>query len=207
MHGIKRGLFSNEAGVGSAPNAAAAAMVTHPVKQGLAQMVSVFLDTLVICSATAFMCLCSGVAPDPALRGVPYVQAALSSTFGTAGTWFVTAATLLFAFTTILGNYYYGESNLQYLLRRDARKWELAVFRLAAAAIVFQGARMDFSLAWDTADVTMGLMTLINLPAICLLSGSAMRTLADYRRQRSAGKDPVFQAADAGIREKTEFWT
>ncbi len=207
MHGIKRGLFSNEAGVGSAPNAAAAAMVSHPVKQGLAQMVSVFLDTLVICSATAFMCLCSGVAPDPALRGVPYVQAALSSTFGTAGTWFVTAATLLFAFTTILGNYYYGESNLQYLLRRDARRWELAVFRLAAAAIVFQGARMDFSLAWDTADVTMGLMTLINLPAICLLSGSAMRTLADYRRQRSAGKDPMFRAADAGIREKTEFWT
>lgn len=120
MHGIKRGLFSNEAGVGSAPNAAAAASVSHPVKQGLAQMLSVFLDTLVICSATAFLCLCSGVAPSPELKGVPYVQAALGATFGPAGNWFITVMTLFFAFTTILGNYYYCESNLHYILSREA---------------------------------------------------------------------------------------
>ncbi|WP_295579271.1 sodium:alanine symporter family protein [uncultured Oscillibacter sp.] len=206
MHGIKRGLFSNEAGVGSAPNAAAAASVSHPVKQGLAQMLSVFLDTLVICTATAFLCLCSGVAPDPALKGVPYVQAALAGTFGEAGHWFITVTTLLFAFTTILGNYYYCESNLQYLLRRDARRWEMAVFRLVAAAIVFQGARMDFSLVWDTADVTMGLMALINLPAILLLAKPALLALEDYTRQKRLGRDPVFRAADIGLRDRTEFW-
>lgn len=206
MYGIKRGLFSNEAGVGSAPNAAAAASVSHPVKQGLAQVLSVFLDTLVICSATAFLCLCSGVEPDEALKGVPYVQAALSGTFGSFGNWFITGATLLFAFTTILGNYYYCESNLQYLLRRDARRWELAVFRLAAALIVFFGAQMDFSLVWDTADVTMGLMALINLPSILLLSGTALLALEDYLRQKRAGKDPVFRAADIGLENKTEFW-
>ncbi|MDD3347480.1 sodium:alanine symporter family protein [Oscillibacter sp.] len=206
MHGIKRGLFSNEAGVGSAPNAAAAASVSHPVKQGLAQMLSVFLDTLVICTATAFLCLCSGVAPTPALKGVPYVQTALASTFGTAGHWFITGATLLFAFTTILGNYYYCESNLQYLLRRDARRWEMTLFRLVAVLIVFQGAQLDFSLVWDTADVTMGAMTLINLPAILLLSKPALLALRDYVSQKRQGKDPVFQAADIGLRDQTEFW-
>ena len=206
MYGIKRGLFSNEAGVGSAPNAAAAASVSHPVKQGLAQMLSVFLDTLVICSATAFLCLCSGVEPQESLKGVPYVQAALAGTFGSFGHWFITFATLLFAFTTILGNYYYCESNLQYLLRRDARRWELTVFRLLAVYIVFLGARMDFSLVWDTADVTMGCMALINLPAILLLAKPVLLALKDYQRQRREGKDPVFHAADIGLAGKTEFW-
>ena len=206
MYGIKRGLFSNEAGVGSAPNAAAAASVSHPVKQGLAQMLSVFLDTLVICSATAFLCLCSGVEPQESLKGVPYVQAALAGTFGSFGHWFITFATLLFAFTTILGNYYYCESNLQYLLRRDARRWELTVFRLLAVYIVFLGARMDFSLVWDTADVTMGCMALINLPAILLLAKPVLLALKDYQRQRREGKDPVFRAADIGLAGKTEFW-
>ena len=206
MYGIKRGLFSNEAGVGSAPNAAAAAAVSHPVKQGLAQMLSVFLDTLVICSATAFLCLCSGVEPQEALKGVPYVQAALAGTFGSFGHWFITLATLLFAFTTILGNYYYCESNLQYLLRRDARRWELTVFRLAAVYIVFLGARMDFALVWDMADVTMGCMALINLPAILLLAKPVLLALKDYQRQKKEGKDPVFHAADIGLAGKTEFW-
>ena len=206
MYGIKRGLFSNEAGVGSAPNAAAAASVSHPVKQGLAQMLSVFLDTLVICSATAFLCLCSGAEPQESLKGVPYVQAALAGTFGSFGHWFITFATLLFAFTTILGNYYYCESNLQYLLRRDARRWELTVFRLLAVYIVFLGARMDFSLVWDTADVTMGCMALINLPAILLLAKPVLLALKDYQRQRREGKDPVFHAADIGLAGKTEFW-
>ena len=206
MYGIKRGLFSNEAGVGSAPNAAAAASVSHPVKQGLAQVLSVFLDTLVICSATAFLCLCSGVEPQEALKGVPYVQAALAGTFGDFGHWFITFATLLFAFTTILGNYYYCESNIQYLLRRDARRWELTVFRLLAVYIVFLGARMDFSLVWDLADVTMGCMALINLPAILLLAKPVLLALKDYQRQKKEEKDPVFHAADIGLAGKTEFW-
>mgnify|MGYP004490829871 CR=1 FL=1 len=206
MHGIKRGLFSNEAGVGSAPNAAAAASVSHPVKQGLAQMLSVFLDTLVICSATAFLCLCSGVTPSPELKGVPYVQAALESTFGPAGNWFITVITIFFAFTTILGNYYYCESNLHYMLRRDARKWELMVFRILAMLIVFQGARLNFSLVWDTADVTMGCMALINLPSIVLLAKPALAALQDYTRQRKAGLDPQFRAADVGLAGKTAYW-
>ena len=202
MHGIKRGLFSNEAGVGSAPNAAAAASVSHPVKQGLAQMLSVFLDTLVICSATAFLCLCSGVAPSPELKGVPYVQAALGATFGPAGNWFITVMTLFFAFTTILGNYYYCESNLHYILSREARKMELLVFRIIAVLIVFQGARLNFSLVWDT----MGFMALINLPSIVLLAKPALLALQDYTRQRREGKDPVFHAADIGLGGKTAYW-
>ena len=206
MHGIKRGLFSNEAGVGSAPNAAAAASVSHPVKQGLAQMLSVFLDTLVICSATAFLCLCSGVAPSPELKGVPYVQAALWATLGPAGNWFITVMTLIFAFTTILGNYYYCESNLHYILSREARKTELLVFRIIAVLIVFQGARLNFSLVWDTADVTMGFMALINLPSIVLLAKPALLALQDYTRQRREGKDPVFHAADIGLGGKTAYW-
>ena len=206
MQGVKRGLFSNEAGVGSAPNAAASANVSHPVKQGLAQMLSVFLDTLVICSATAFLCLCSGVAPSPELKGVPYVQAALGATFGPAGNWFITVMTLFFAFTTILGNYYYCESNLHYILSREARKTELLVFRIIAVLIVFQGARLNFSLVWDTADVTMGFMALINLPSIVLLAKPALLALQDYTRQRREGKDPVFHAADIGLGGKTAYW-
>ena len=206
MYGIKRGLFSNEAGVGSAPNAAAAASVSHPVKQGLAQILSVFIDTLLICSATAFLCLCSGVEPDAALKGVPYVQAALAGTFGQFGRWFITGAMLLFAFTTILGNYYYCESNFQYLLRRDAKGWELTAFRLAAVFVVFLGSRMDFSLVWDLADVLMGGMVLINLPVIWRLSGTVLAALKDYIRQRESGQNPVFHAADIGLAGKTEFW-
>lgn len=207
MYGIKRGLFSNEAGVGSAPNAAAAAAVSHPVKQGLAQVLSVFIDTLLICSATAFLCLCSGVEPDAALKGVPYVQAALAGTFGVFGHWFITGAMLLFAFTTILGNYYYCESNFCYLLRRDVRRWEVAVFRLAAVAVVFLGAQMDFTLVWDLADVLMGGMVLINLPVIVYLFRPVMAALQDYTAQRRQGKDPVFQSSSIGLTGKTEFWT
>lgn len=206
MYGIKRGLFSNEAGVGSAPNAAAAAMVSHPVKQGLAQMLSVFLDTLVICSATAFLCLCSGVEPTEALKGVPYVQAAMAGTFGGFGSWFITVIVVLFAFTTILGNYYYCESNFQYLLRRDAKRWEMTVFRIVAAVIVFFGAQLSFDTVWAAADVTMGCMALINLPVIVYLSRPAMAALKDYTAQLKAGKDPVFKAASIGLEGKTEFW-
>ena len=165
-----------------------------------------FIDTLLVCSATAFMCLCSGVAPDAALKGVPYVQAALSGTFGVFGNWFITGAMLLFAFTTILGNYYYCESNLQYLLRRDAKRGEMTVFRVIAVAIVFLGAQLDFSLVWDLADVLMGCMALINLPVILRLAKPALLALRDYLDQKEQGRDPVLRAGSIGLAGKTEFW-
>ncbi|KAF5048949.1 Amino-acid carrier protein AlsT [anaerobic digester metagenome] len=206
MHGIKRGLYSNEAGVGSAPNAAASASVSHPVKQGLVQMLSVFIDTLLICSATAFMLLCSGVAPDASLKGVPYVKAAVSNTFGHFGIIFVTFALFCFAFTTILGNFYYAEANLKYLNKATPSKAMLTVFRTVAVVIVFFGAQLEFSIAWDTADVLMGFMALINLPIIVILGAPAVRCLQDYTTQRQRGLNPVFKASSIDLKDKTDFW-
>lgn len=206
MQGIKRGLYSNEAGVGSAPNAAAAANVSHPVKQGLVQMLSVFIDTILVCTATAMMCLCTGIIPSEELKGAPFVQASLSTTFGPVGPYFITFALLLFAFTTLLGNLFYCEGCLRYITRERIGKRGLTVFRLAAAALVFAGAQMEFDLVWDVADVLMGVMALINLPVIVLLGRTALSALKDYTSQRREGKDPVFRAASIGLKEKTDFW-
>jgi AGCS family alanine or glycine:cation symporter len=206
MLGIKRGLYSNEAGVGSAPNAAASASVSHPVKQGLVQMLSVYLDTIVICSTTAFMVLCSGIAPSAELRGVPYVQAAVSNTFGAFGPIFVTFALFCFAFTTLLGNYYYAEQNLKYLKNGAAGKTEVTIFRAVAVVIIFAGSQLDFGIAWDTADVLMGLMAMINLPVICILAKPAIQCLNDYVAQKNAGKSPVFKAATIGLKDDTDYW-
>ncbi len=156
MNGIKRGLFSNEAGVGSAPNAAASAAVSHPVKQGLVQMLSVFIDTILICSATAFMLLCSGTAPSVEQAGMPWVQAAASSSLGGFGTIFITIALCLFAFTTLIGNFYYAEMGLQFLCGRKPGKVLLNIFRIVAALVVLVGATMEFGLVWNMADVLMG---------------------------------------------------
>ncbi|GKV56561.1 sodium:alanine symporter [Sporosarcina sp. NCCP-2222] len=206
MHGIKRGLYSNEAGVGSAPNAAASASVSHPVKQGLVQMLSVFIDTLLICTATAFMLLSSGVTPTEELKGVPFAQAAVSTTFGDFGIWFITFALFCFAFTTIIGNFFYAESNLKYLNKKSVGKTGLMIFRLAAVVIVFFGAQLDFSIAWDTADVLMGIMALINIPIILILGRTAFKCLDDYTKQKKEGKNPVFKAKSIGLKEKTDFW-
>ena len=206
MQGIKRGLYSNEAGVGSAPNAAAAADVSHPVKQGLVQMLSVFIDTLLVCTATAMMCLCTGIVPSEQLKGAAFVQQSLSTTFGSVGPYFLTLALLLFAFTTLLGNLFYCEGCLRYITRERIGKRGLTVFRLAAAALVFAGAQMEFDLVWDVADVLMGVMALINLPVIVLLGRTALSALKDYTSQRREGKDPVFRAASIGLKEKTDFW-
>ena len=207
MQGIKRGLFSNEAGVGSAPNAAAAADVSHPVKQGLVQMLSVFIDTILVCSATAMMCLCSGVAPDPSMSdGASYVQAALSTVFGPVGPYFITVAMLLFAFTTLLGNLFYCEGCLNYIAGRTLDKLPLTVFRVIAAVVVFLGAQMELNLVWNIAEVLMGLMAIINLPVIVLLGGTAMKCLSDYTRQKREGHNPVFRAAAIGLKQKTDFW-
>ena len=206
MYGIKRGLYSNEAGMGSAPNAAASADVSHPVKQGLVQMLSVFLDTLLICTATAFMCLLSGVAPMEELAGAPYVQAALGNVLGGFGPVFITVSMTLFAFTTLIGNYYYCEGCLRFILKRQPSKKFMTGFRVAASVIVFVGAVASMSLVWNLADVTQGLMVVTNIPVILLLVKPAVAALKDYQRQRQAGENPVFRAADIGLKEKTEFW-
>lgn len=206
MQGIKRGLFSNEAGVGSAPNAAASASVSHPVKQGLVQMLSVFIDTIVICSATSFLLLCSGVAPSDELKGMPWVQAAAEASLGQAGIIFITVALFLFAFTTLIGNFFYAEMGLGYLCDKKPNKNLLIALRVIATIVVFGGSMMEFSVAWSTADVIMGFLALINLPVIIILGGPAIQCMRDYMKQKREGKNPVFKAKDIRIRDKTDFW-
>jgi AGCS family alanine or glycine:cation symporter len=206
LQGIKRGLFSNEAGVGSAPNAAAAADVSHPAKQGLVQMLSVFIDTMLICMATAMMCLCSGVVPDVSIAGAAYVQQALSTVFGAAGPFFISIAMLLFAFTTLLGNFFYSEGCLKYIVQQKINNTILRLFQVAAAVIIFIGALLDFSLAWSIADILMGLMAIINLPVIVILGKTAIKALDDYNKQKRSGNNPVFKAKSIGIKEKLDFW-
>ncbi|MBQ2390281.1 MAG: alanine:cation symporter family protein [Clostridia bacterium] len=206
MYGIKRGLFSNEAGVGSAPNASASADVTHPIKQGLVQVLSVFIDTLLICSATAFMCMCSGVEPSEGLSGAPYVQEALSKTLGTFGPAFITVAMILFAFTTLLGNLYYVDQCIYFLLKRKPGKLFQSVYYIIASIVIFIGAGLSAGLLWDIADITMGAMTIINIPVIFILSKYAIRALKDYEIQRKQGKEPVFRAEDIKLRHDTDCW-
>ena len=192
MQGIKRGLFSNEAGMGSAPNAAATASTSHPVKQGLIQTLGVFTDTLVICSCTAFIILISGVELSE-FDGVQLTQEALTAEIGGVGRIFVALAILLFAFSSIFGNYYYGEANIRFITKSATA---LTLYRLTVVAIVMCGSLLSLKMVWSLADVTMGLMTLCNLVAIVLLGRRAMLLLADYNRQRKEGKNPVFRKAD-----------
>ena len=206
MQGVKRGLFSNEAGVGSAPNAAASANVSHPVKQGLVQMLSVFLDTLLICSATALMLLCSGVEPTEAAQGAPYVQSALSAVFGSVGPIFITVAMVLFAFTTLIGNLYYVDNALAYLMKKVPSKQFMVVFRIVAVLLIFVGAGLSIDLVWNLADVLMGVMVMINIPVIFILSRPALAALKDYAAQRKMGRNPVFKAASIDLKEKTDYW-
>ena len=205
MWGIKRGLYSNEAGMGSAPNAAAAADVKHPAKQGLVQMLSVFIDTLLICSATAFLCLFSGVEPTADAAGAAYVQACTASALGGFGPVFIAVAVCLFAFTTLLGNYYYTEGCLRFIMKKEPSKTFMLVFRLIATALVFLGAVISAGLAWDTADLLQALMVIINVPVIVILAKPAIAALRDYEWQVRKGKDPVYRAAANGVKG-TDFW-
>ncbi|MBD3107323.1 alanine:cation symporter family protein [Bacillus sp. AGMB 02131] len=188
LFGIKRGLFSNEAGMGSAPNAAATAAVTHPVKQGLIQTLGVFLDTILICSATAFIILLSDAASSGA-EGINLTQMALSEHIGSWAGTFVSIAIFLFAFSSIIGNYYYGETNIEFI--RD-NKTILYVYRVAVIAMVIFGAVANLGVVWTLADIFMGVMALINLVAIFLLYKVVLVALKDYKEQRKQGKDPVF---------------
>ena len=204
--GMKRGLYSNEAGIGSAPNAAAAAKVSHPVKQGLVQMLSVFIDTLLICSATAFMGLSSGIEPSPALDGSPFIQEALASVFGNFGYYFITISLILFGFTTFIGNLYYVDSNFDYIVGKELTEKQRLPYRLIAVFLIFFGAIQEQGFVWNLSDLFMGIMALINLPAILVLSNKLIACLNDYEAQRKRGEDPVFVAKNIGIKEDLDYW-
>ena len=206
MYGIKRGLFSNEAGVGSAPNASASAEVSHPVKQGLVQVLSVFIDTLLVCTATAFMCMCSGVEPSADISGAAYVQAAMQKMLGDFGPVFITLSMMLFAFTTLLGNLFYVDKSLCYMLKKVPGKKFMGVYYILASLLIFVGAGLSADLLWNIADITMGGMALINIPVIFLLSKYAIRALNDYTAQRKQGKEPEFHAESIGLPHKVDYW-
>ena len=195
MVGVKRGLFSNEAGEGSAPNVAATADISHPVKQGLIQALGVFTDTLLVCSCTAFMVLVSGLYTTEGLEGIQLTQASLESQVGSWGTIFVAISLFLFAFSSIIGNYYYGEANIRFL---TDKKWVLTVFRiLSGGGFVFLGAVASFEFVWNMGDLFMALVTLCNLIALAYLSKYAFKLLKNYRDQRRRGiENPVFHRSD-----------
>lgn len=203
MMGVKRGLFSNEAGEGSAPNVAATACVSHPVKQGLVQALSVFTDTLVVCTCTAIIILCSGLY-DSGASGIELTQITLESEIGPVGRHFIAVAILLFAFTSIVANYYYGETNLRFI--RDSR-WLIYGYRAVVGVCVMAGCLAQLDTVWACADLTMGLMTLCNIIAILALGGLAVRLLRDYERQRQDGRNPVYRKTTLpGVAPQTPCW-
>lgn len=189
MQGIKRGLFSNEAGMGSAPNAAATATVSHPVKQGLIQALGVFVDTLIICSCTGMIVLFSGAFTQDSLSGIEIAQVALSQEVGVWAEHFLTISIFLFAFSSLIGNYYYGETNIEFI--RESRTWVL-IYRLAVIAMVIWGSVTQVQVVWNLADLFMGLMAILNLIAILLLGKVAFAALQDYHKQLKEGKNPDF---------------
>ena len=205
MYGVKRGLYSNEAGMGSAPNVAATAQVSHPVKQGLIQTLGVFTDTLIICTCTAFIILFSGAPLDGSVNGVQLTQQALTNEIGSIGSIFVAVAILLFAFSSIIGNYYYGEANIRFITRKRSI---LLIYRLLVGGMVMFGALASLDLAWSLADITMGTMTICNLIAISLLSRQAFLLLKDYVAQKRKGiKSPVFDKNSIPeLKDKAECW-
>lgn len=197
--GIKRGLFSNEAGMGSAPNASASATVAHPVQQGLVQVISVFIDTLLICSSTAMMLLLSGVEGKlHVLDGIPYVQAAIQANVGTWGIHFITFSIYAFAFSSVIGNYFYAESNILFIKNS---KVFLNLFRVTCVLVIFLGTQANFTLMWNIADITMGLMALINIITILFLGGISFRALKNYEAQKKLGLSPTFKGTDIGVED------
>ncbi|MBC8984975.1 alanine:cation symporter family protein [Pedobacter sp. N36a] len=215
--GVKRGIYSNEAGQGTAPHAAAAAEVSHPVKQGLVQAFSVYVDTLFVCTATAFMILFTGkynvINPEggfivenlPGAKiGAEYTQHAVNAHFPSLGSGFVAISLLFFAFTTIMAYYYIAETNLSYLDKKG-RKWALWTLRILILVATFYGSIKTAEAAWTLGDIGVGVMAWLNVVAILLLRKPAMIAFKDYQQQRKAGKDPVFNAKELGIKNTTEW--
>ena len=206
MVGVKRGLFSNEAGEGSAPNVAATASVSHPVKQGLIQALGVFTDTLLVCSCTAFIILISGLYNVPGLNGIALTQSALQSEVGSLGPVFVAIAIFLFAFSSIIGNYYYGEANIRFITPNTK---VMTVYRICSAGVmVIFGAIASFDLVWNIVDLFMAFLTACNLFAIVMLGRYAFRLLDDYRSQKRRGiKEPTFHRSQLPeIEQDIECW-
>lgn len=204
MQGIKRGLFSNEAGMGSAPNAAATANVTHPVKQGLIQTLGVFTDTLLICSCTAFIILLSGQYSDSSLTGIELTQKALVSQIGPIGAYFIAICILLFAFGSIVGNFYYGQTNIEFMC---SNKVLLNIYRILVIGMVLFGSIAKVDLVWNLADLFMGLMAILNIATLSFLSKYSFLALKDYIAQKKAGiKEPVFKASSIPGLENVEEW-
>ena len=207
MNGIKRGLFSNEAGEGSAPNVAATATTSHPVKQGLIQALGVFTDTLLVCSCTAFIILISGLYNVPQLNGIALTQSALQSEVGSVGPVFVAVAIFLFAFSSIIGNYYYGEANIRFITP-DTRV--MTAYRvLSGGVMVMFGALASLELVWNIVDFFMAFLTACNLVAIVLLGRYSFRLLDDYRLQKRQGiEEPVFHRSMLPeIEHELESWS
>ena len=203
LQGIKRGLYSNEAGMGSAPNAAATSHVAHPVKQGLLQAFGVFVDTILICSATGFIVLLYPEYNTIGEKGIKLTQLALSYSVGNWGAGFITLCIFLFAFSSLVGNYYYGEANLEFITKS---KTSMLIFRVLTVACVYLGSVASLGLVWDLADVFMGVMALMNIIVIAILSPKAVAIIKDYMKQRKEGKNPVFKAKDIPGLENTECW-
>lgn len=203
MQGIKRGLFSNEAGMGSVPNVGAIAEVSHPVKQGLVQTLGVFVDTLLICSATAFIVLVTGAYTTQGIEGVQIAQIALAIEMGHWASYFLTLCVFLFAFSSIIGNYYYGETNLEFI---HNHRGLLFFYRMMVVIFIAMGAVAKLNTVWDIADLFMAFMALTNLLAITLLSKIAIDVFKDYTLQRKKGVDPVFKARAISNLDGTECW-
>ena len=206
MIGVKRGLFSNEAGEGSAPNVAATATVTHPVKQGLIQALGVFTDTLLVCSCTAFVILLSGLYDTTALNGIALTQASLGSEIGAAGPTFIAIAILLFAFSSIIGNYYYGEANIRFMTSNNT---VITIYRICSGGVmVIFGAMVSLDMVWNLGDFCMALLTACNLIAIVALGKYVFRLLDDYRTQKRNGiKEPIFhRSLLPEIEDELECW-
>jgi len=216
--GVKRGVYSNEAGQGSGPHPAAAAEVSHPAKQGLVQAFSVYVDTLLICSATAFMILLTGLynvegADGTFLyQGLPgvdvgpaYVQAAFDTVLPGFGSSVLAIALLFFAFTTIVAYYYIAETNVMFINRKVHRPWLANLLKVLVLTSVMYGGLKSADLAWALGDVGVGLMAWLNIVAILILQRPALVALKDYEQQLDAGVDPQFDPQNLGI-EKADFW-
>lgn len=203
MQGIRRGLFSNEAGMGSAPNAAATSDVSHPVKQGLVQALGIFTDTIVICSCTSFIILISGNYTSGGSNGIQLTQDAIVSQVGSWGSIFIAACILFFAFSSVIGNYYYGETNIEFI---EANKGWLTIYRLMVVGMVLFGCVAHIQIVWDLADLFMGLMATMNLITIAILSKIAFAVIKDYQEQRKKGLDPVFKSKNVPEIKNAECW-
>lgn len=201
--GMRRGLLSNEAGMGTAPNAGATASVSHPAKQGFVQALGVYFDTMLVCSITAFIVLLSNPTYGDQAKGASLTQSALAEQLGPWAVHFLTVAIALFAFSSIIGNYYYGESNIRFMTEKHL---PMNIFRLVVIVFVFFGAIASLDLLWNLADLLNGGMVIVNLTAVCLLMPKVLKVLRNYESQRKAGLEPIFQASDLPEIKNLDAW-